>query len=76
MDPREALRELATYSSTCPRVALVGHEPDFSHFAEYVLGVEEGSIHVKKASIILLTVHPPHSGGILHFNLWPTMLAD
>ena len=74
MSAREALKELAACQGTCRRVAIVGHEPDFSELAEYILGAEDGSVHVKKASVILMTVHPPRRGGCLHFNVWPAFL--
>ena len=74
MNPREALRQLASYEEVTTRVALVGHEPDFSELVEFILGAEGGTVRVKKASVILLTVHPPRPGGILRFNLWPRFL--
>ncbi|NNC88923.1 MAG: phosphohistidine phosphatase SixA [Akkermansiaceae bacterium] len=74
MDPAEALRELAAYRESVPRIAIVGHEPDFSELAEAVTGADPGTIRVKKASVILLTLDPPRPRGTLHFNLWPEFL--
>ena len=74
MRPDEALQELAAYNESCCRVAIVGHEPDFSSLAEHVLGVEGGWIRVKKASVIFLRVEPPSAGGSMEFNVWPAML--
>lgn len=74
MRPEEAMQELSAYTETMGRVAIVGHEPDFSRLAGYVLGAEGGYVQVKKASVILLAVHPPQRAGVLQFNVWPGML--
>jgi phosphohistidine phosphatase len=76
MRPEIALQELAAYRETCARVALFGHEPDFSRFVEHLIEADPGTVRVKKASVILLTVDPPHEGGVLHFNIWPTQLPE
>ncbi len=73
MYPENSLQELAVYSGTCSRVAIVGHEPSFSDLVGYILGLEDGCVRVKKASVILMTIDPPRRGGTLHFNVWPTM---
>ena len=74
MEPEEALRELAAYRDSVERIAIVGHEPDFSELAEAITGAEPGTIHVKKASVLYFTVDPPRRRGCLHFNVWPTFL--
>ena len=66
--------ELAAFAGSCARVAIVGHEPDFSGLVEYLLGTRQGYVRVKKASVILLNVNPPHPGGVMQFNVWPAML--
>ena len=65
MRPETALRELKVYQQF-NRVAIVGHEPDFSALVEHILGAETYSIRVKKASIISLEVgrHP-----LLNFSI-------
>ena len=74
MGPSEALKELAAYRESCNRVAIFGHEPDFSSLAEHIIGADPGGIRVKKASILLLQVDPPRRGGYLEFNIWPSQL--
>lgn len=65
MRPNRALAELKAYTEF-ERVAIVGHEPDFSYLAEWLLGCEAGGLHVRKASVILISdVHPPSQGGYL-----------
>ena len=76
MHPAEALRELAVFATSARRVAIVGHEPDFSGLVEYLLGTQQGFVRVKKASVILLDVNPPHPGGVMQFNVWPAMLSE
>ena len=65
MRPEIALQELKAYQQF-NRVAMVGHEPDFSALVEHILGAETYSIRVKKASIISLEVgrHP-----LLNFSI-------
>ena len=75
MSPREALRELAAYRGSVRRVAIVGHEPDFSGLVEEVIGADPGTVRVKKASVIRLHVSPPQSRGLLEFNVWPAFLT-
>jgi phosphohistidine phosphatase len=53
MRPEVALQELSAYQKFS-RVAIVGHEPDFSALVEHILGAEAYSIRVKKTSIISL----------------------
>lgn len=76
MRPEEALAELSAYRDSMETVAIVGHEPDFSGLVGYLLGAEGGYVQVKKASVILLTVHPPRRNGVMHFNVWPAMLPE
>ena len=74
MSPELAIRELAAFQDF-KRVAIVGHEPDFSSLIEWVLGVSGGSVEVKKASLACLRVRPPTRHGTLRF-LIPPKLAD
>eukprot|EP00112_Aurelia_sp_Birch-Aquarium-sp1_P008900 Seg19922.1 transcript_id=Seg19922.1/GoldUCD/mRNA.D3Y31 product="putative protein sll0400" protein_id=Seg19922.1/GoldUCD/D3Y31 len=65
MSPEIALNELSAYAEL-ERVVIVGHEPDFSMLVEYFLGVEQGTVNVKKASIISITsCKPPYRGVVL-----------
>ena len=65
MRPENALAELSAYR-TFPRIAIIGHEPDFSALVEHILGAKAYSIQVKKASIISLELgrHP-----LLNFSI-------
>lgn len=69
-----ALKELAAYNDSCRVVAIFGHEPDFSMLAEHIIGADPGGVRVKKASVILLEIDPPHREGVMQFNLWPSQL--
>jgi phosphohistidine phosphatase len=52
MHPERALDELRAFEQF-ERIMLVGHEPDFSHFAAHLLGLpSEALIHVRKASLL------------------------
>lgn len=65
MRPSSAMRELQAYAEF-GRVAIVGHEPDFSYLAEWLLGCQSGGFHVSKASVILFRgIRPPAQGGYL-----------
>jgi phosphohistidine phosphatase len=65
MRPSSAMNELSAYTDF-QRVAIVGHEPDFSYLAEWLLGGQAGGIHVRKASMILFSnVRPPSQGAYL-----------
>jgi phosphohistidine phosphatase len=74
MTPDQALGELAGFSEF-ERIAIVGHEPDFSNLIESLLGVSGGSVAVKKGTLACLTVNPPGRHATLRF-LIPTKLAD
>ena len=74
MRPTVALGELAAYRDSCRRVAIFGHEPDFSMLTEHIIGADPGGVRVKKASVLLLSIDPPHREGALQFNIWPSQL--
>jgi len=74
MDPERALSELAGFGEF-QRIAIVGHEPDFSNFIEWLLGVSGGSVLVKKGAMACLNIHPPARHATLRF-LIPPKLAD
>jgi phosphohistidine phosphatase len=74
MIPAQALKELAGFGEF-KRVAIVGHEPDFSCLIEWVLGTAQGGVEVKKGALACLRIHPPSRQGLLKF-LIPPKLAD
>lgn len=74
MSPETALSELAGFQEF-ERVAIVGHEPDFSELIECLLGVSGGAVKVKKGAIACLRIDPPARHGTLLY-LIPPKLAD
>lgn len=69
MRPAAAMQELRSYRNFS-RMALVGHEPDFSYLAEWLLGSQAGGLHVRKASVILFSnVRPPSQGAYLEMMI-------
>jgi phosphohistidine phosphatase len=74
MDPETALKELAGFQEF-EKVAIVGHEPDFSNLIECILGVSGGYVKMKKGGIACLKVNPPARHGMLKY-LIPPKLAD
>ncbi len=56
MDPQTALRELHVHA-TRESVILVGHEPDLSGLAAFLLGTSGGGrLHIRKASLHLFSL--------------------
>ena len=74
MRPEQALRELAAFREF-KRVAIVGHETDFSELIAWILGASGGNVEVKKGSLACLQVFPPARHGTLAF-LIPPKLAE
>lgn len=69
MRPATAINELVSYRDF-PRVAIVGHNPDFEYLAEWLLGGQCGGIHVRKASVIHFShLSPPAQGAYLEMML-------
>ncbi len=69
MKPDRAMAELQAYSEFS-RVAIVGHEPDFSGLVEWLLATESGSFRVRKASVTLLRgVSAPSRGAEMEMML-------
>jgi phosphohistidine phosphatase len=61
MPPDEALQELQPYNQF-KEVLLVGHQPDLGMLAARLLGLPQPArIHVRKASLIQLTLTSPSS---------------
>ncbi|MGB6222483.1 phosphohistidine phosphatase SixA [Haloferula sp.] len=63
-ETEEVLKQLAARSDNSS-VMIVGHQPDFGLLAEALLGSEEGTIRVRKGSLILLNVSEFRRGGAL-----------
>ena len=70
----DALGELTGYCKF-DRVALVGHEPDFSMLVECLLGAAGGTVEFRKAALACLWVDPPARLGRLQFLVPPKVLA-
>jgi phosphohistidine phosphatase len=70
MHPQAAVDELHSYRNHSS-VMLVGHEPDFSQLAAFLLGLPTNQgIHVRKASLILLELDVFRAGAAsLQFSL-------
>jgi len=74
MGPEKAMVELASFKDF-KRIAIVGHEPDFSTLVEWLLGVSGGAVEFKKGAIACLRIQPPSRFGTLRY-LVPPKLAD
>ena len=72
MSSETALSELAAFRDF-RRVAIVGHEPDFSQLIAWILGIAGGGIVVKKGSLTCLTVNPPSRIGSLVYMIPPKL---
>jgi phosphohistidine phosphatase len=75
MDPENALRELAGFREF-KRIGIVGHEPDFSRFIDWVLDAAAGSVEVKKGTIAGISINPPSRRGTLRFLIPPKLMDD
>lgn len=73
MKPETALSELRGFMEF-KNVLMVGHEPDFSEFIQYVLGANGGTVEIRKGSLTCLEIHPPTRHATLRFLL-PFKLA-
>ncbi len=75
MLPDTAVVELATFRDF-KRVAIVGHEPDFSVLVEWVLGVTGGGVEFKKGAIACLRLTPPARFGNLIYLVPPKLAGE
>jgi phosphohistidine phosphatase len=75
MSPERALKELAGFCEF-KRVAIVGHEPDFSGLVEWLLGTSCGGVDFKKGAIACLRIDPPSRHGMLKFLIPPKLVDD
>jgi phosphohistidine phosphatase len=61
--PESILKELREFRNLAS-VMLVGHEPDFSQFAAYLIGAPHAeNIRIRKASLTLFSIHDFVTGG-------------
>jgi phosphohistidine phosphatase len=75
MNPETAMKELAGFREF-KRVAIVGHEPDFSELIQWILGSSGGSVEVKKGAIACLQVTPPSRHGTLIYLVPPKLAGE
>ncbi len=75
MSPKTAMAELAAFRDF-KRVAIVGHEPDFSTLAEWILGVTGGGVEIKKGAIACLRITPPARFGNLLYLVPPKLAGE
>jgi phosphohistidine phosphatase len=75
MAPETALRELAGFREF-KRVAIVGHEPDFSGLIAWLLGAPGAAVRVKKGAIACLKINPPSRHGTLKYLIPPKLAED
>lgn len=73
MSPETALSELRGFSDF-KNVMIVGHEPDFSHLVQYLLGSTADSVEIRKGSLTCVEIFPPSRSATLRF-LIPFKLA-
>lgn len=74
MVPETAMEKLASFKEF-KRIAIVGHEPDFSMLVEWLLGVTGGSVDFKKGAVACIRIQPPSRFGSLRY-LVPPKLGD
>ncbi len=75
MHPESALAELAAFRDF-KRVAIVGHEPDFSQLIQWILGANGSSIEVKKGAIACVQITPPSRHGTLAYLIPPKLAVE
>jgi phosphohistidine phosphatase len=75
MLPETALNELVGFREF-NRIAIVGHEPDFSELIQWLLGARGGSIEVRKGALACLRIYPPAKIGTLLYLAPPSLTGD
>lgn len=75
MLPQDALDELSGYRAF-KRIAIVGHEPDFSTLVEWLLGAAGGTVEFKKAAVAGLQIEAPARLGRLLFLVPPIQIPS
>jgi phosphohistidine phosphatase len=74
MHPELATSELCAFQDFS-RVAIVGHEPDFSSLASWLIQARGTAIEVKKGALAAIDFHPPSRNGRLLFLIPPALAA-
>lgn len=72
MAAQTALNELVGFREFS-RVAIVGHEPDFSELLQWILGAHGNAIEMKKGSIACVRIFPPAKAGTLLYLAPPAV---
>lgn len=75
VDPETIAAELRAFTDF-KRVAIVGHEPDFSTFLQWSLGALGGTIDFKKGAIACLRLTPPSRHGTLLYLAPPRLIGN
>ena len=70
--PETILAELAAFQEF-KRVAIVGHEPDFSRFIQWSMGAYGAAIDMKKGALACLRISPPGRFGTLLYLIPPKL---
>lgn len=73
--PESALAELAAFHDF-KRVAIVGHEPDFSRLIQWCLGAYGAAIDMKKGALACLRISPPGRYGTLAYLIPPKLSGE
>ncbi len=71
--PETVLSELLAFRDF-HRVAIVGHEPDFSAFIQWSMVAHGTSVKLKKGAMAALRITPPNRHGTLTFLIPPKLL--
>ncbi len=74
MRPETAMVELAVFSEF-KRIAIVGHEPDFSGLVEWLVGAKGGAVDFKKGALACVRIDWPARQGQLLFLVPPRLVA-
>ena len=74
LDPETAISELKAYREF-GRVAIVGHEPDFSTILQWILGAEGGWLEMKKGALACVEIRPPTRHGRLLYLIPPALVG-
>lgn len=73
--PETVLAELAAFHDF-KRVAIIGHEPDFSRFIQWCLGAHAATIEMKKGAMACLRIDPPSRQATLLYLIPPKFSGD
>lgn len=73
--PETAMAELTAFHDF-KRVAIVGHEPDFSLFIQWMLGAYGSTIDMKKGALAVVRISPPARHGTLLFLIPPKLAGE